>query len=129
MRFYIFRYYRVLLLHYQKSITKSNFISPAIHAVNRKPTITIKHCRKSLFYDKTECWKKEITNTCFNVTMGKYRGAEICALVRTYILSLLSDFIDKNNCGLYRDDGLILLKRTSGQNQFGNWWTDELMKI
>ena len=52
--------------------------------------------------------------------MGKYRGAEICALVRTYILSLLSDFIDKNNCGLYRDDGLILLKRTSGQNQFGN---------
>ena len=53
------------------------------------------------------------TGSFFDVTIGSYEGAEIWELVETYIFSPLSKFINKNNCGLYRDDGLILLKNTT----------------
>ena len=45
-----------------------------------------------------------------DVTMGAYDGAEICELV---MLSLLSININKNHIGLYRDDGLAILKNTT----------------
>ena len=41
----------------------------------------IKHCRKSLLYNNQEPWKKKNTDSCFDVTMGSYDGAEICELV------------------------------------------------
>ena len=47
--------------------------------------------------------------------MESYDGAETCGLVGTYILPFLSKFIDKSNCGLYRNDGLIHLKSNNGQ--------------
>ena len=43
----------------------------------------------------------------FEVTMGSYDDAEMCGLVATYLLFLLTNIIDKSNSGLYRDDGLI----------------------
>ena len=47
--------------------------------------------------------------------MGSYDGAEVCELVRIYRLSLLANIVDKNNFGLYRDDGLIFLHNVNGQ--------------
>ena len=47
--------------------------------------------------------------------MGSYDGAEICELVGIYIQSKLANLIDKKNLGLYRDDGLILLKNIKGR--------------
>ena len=47
--------------------------------------------------------------------MGSYDGAEICELVGIYLLSLPANIIDKNNSGLYRDDGLIFLRNANGQ--------------
>ena len=47
--------------------------------------------------------------------MGSYDGAEICELVGTHLLSLLTNTIDKKDCGLYRNDGLIILQNTNGQ--------------
>ena len=41
----------------------------------------IKHCCKSLLYNNQEPWKKKNTDSCFDVTMGSYDGAEICELV------------------------------------------------
>ena len=46
--------------------------------------------------------------------MGIYDGAEVCELIGIFILSLLSKHISKNHIGLCRDDGLALLKNTSG---------------
>ena len=46
--------------------------------------------------------------------MGIYDGAEVCELIGIFILSLLSKHINKNHIGLYRDDGLAILKNTSG---------------
>lgn len=45
--------------------------------------------------------------------MGSFDGAEICELVGLYMLNKLSSVIDKNNVGLYRDDGLAIISNAS----------------
>ena len=75
----------------------------------------IKHCRKSLLYNNHELWKKKDTDSCFDVAIGSYDGAEVCGLVGIYLLSLLANIIDKNNSGLYRNDGLIFLCNVNEQ--------------
>ena len=47
--------------------------------------------------------------------MGSFDGTEICELVGIHILSSLSNELDKQSIGLYRDDGLVLLRNTSKQ--------------
>ena len=47
-------------------------------------------------------------------TFGAYDGPEVCELIGIFMLSLLSKHINKNHIGLYRDDGLAILKNTSG---------------
>ena len=42
--------------------------------------------------------------------MGCYNGAEVCELVGTYILNKFKDVTNKENIGLYRDDGLGILQ-------------------
>ena len=42
--------------------------------------------------------------------MGSFDGAEICELVGLYIQSKLKKILPKSNFGLYRDDGLALLR-------------------
>lgn len=43
--------------------------------------------------------------------MGSYDGAEVCELVGLYILSALGNTYGKECIGLYRDDGLAVLKK------------------
>ena len=45
--------------------------------------------------------------------MGAYDGAKLCELTGTFMLTLLSKHINKNHIGLYRDDGLAILRNTS----------------
>ena len=70
------------------------------------------HARKSLLYYNDEPWVKKGESN-FDVTMGAYDGAEVCELIGIFMLSLLSKHINKNHIGLYRDDGLSILKNTS----------------
>ena len=57
--------------------------------------------------------KKEGEGT-FDITMGSYHGAEACELVGLFILNKLTRILGRDNVGLYRDDGLAVLKRKSG---------------
>ena len=66
--------------------------------------------------------RRKNTESCFDVTMGSFDGAEICELVGIHILSLLSNKLDKQSTGLYKDDGLVLLRNTSKQK------TDQIRK-
>ena len=75
----------------------------------------IKHCTKSLLYHEDEAWTKKESKSCFDVTMGSKDGAEICELTGIYILSQLSNLLPQEHIGLYRDDGLILLRNKNGQ--------------
>ena len=46
--------------------------------------------------------------------MGAYDGAKLCEFVDTCMLNLLPKKYNKNDFGLYRDDGLAVLKNKSG---------------
>ena len=46
--------------------------------------------------------------------MGSFDGAELCELVRLYILHILGEKYGKHRIGLYRDDGLASFGYTSG---------------
>ena len=50
----------------------------------------------------------------FDVTMGAYDGAEVCELAGTFLLDKISEKYEKNNIGLFRDDGLSVFKNKSG---------------
>ena len=64
---------------------------------------------------KNEPWKKKDSDNCFDVTMGSYDGAELCEFIGIYILSKLCTIVNKDDCGLYRDDGLMIQKYINGQ--------------
>ena len=59
--------------------------------------------------------RKKQTESCFDMIMGSFDGAEVCELVGIYILCFLEKLINKKNCGLYRDDGLLILRNVNGQ--------------
>ncbi len=73
----------------------------------------IKHARKSLLFNDGKPWTKNDSNSLFVVTMGSYDGAEICELVGLFILNKLGQKFGKENIGLYRDDGLAIIKSKS----------------
>ena len=50
----------------------------------------------------------------FDVTIGAYDVEEVCEIVGTYVLSLISEKYNKKDFGLYRDDGLEAAKNKSG---------------
>ena len=73
----------------------------------------IKHVRKSLLFYNDKTWVKNNNQSLFDVTiMGSYDGAEICELVGLFLLNKLAQRFGGDNVGLYRDDGLLLLKGT-----------------
>ena len=73
----------------------------------------IMHSRKSLLFCGERQWVKT-KNSAFDVTMGSFDGAEVCELVGAILLSELSQHIDQSSVGLYRDDGLAVVRGMSG---------------
>ena len=51
----------------------------------------------------------------FDVTMGSNDGAEICELVGLFLLSLIAEKYRKEDTGLYRDDGLAVIRSRNGR--------------
>ena len=78
-------------------------------------TTVIKHARESLLFYNEKTWVKNNDQSLFDVTMGSYDGAEVCELVGLFLLNKLTDRFGKDSVGLYRDDGLLLLKGTAGR--------------
>ena len=46
--------------------------------------------------------------------MGAYDGVEVCELVGIFLQNQISQHYNKNNIGLYRDDGLAVFRNVSG---------------
>ena len=88
------------------------FAEKSIH-ISQKDKEIIFHSHKSLLFSKNKSWVKK-GNQLFDVTMGAFDGAEICELVGCFILSTIPDRYNKKNVGLYRDNGLAVLKNKSG---------------
>ena len=74
----------------------------------------IKLSRKSLLFSQDGTWVKKGDNPLFDVTMGSYDVAEICELVGTYMLNKLTSIVPKEDIGLYRDDGIMVVHEANG---------------
>ena len=74
----------------------------------------IMHSRKTLLFWQDSTWVKKEGDEDFDIPMGCYDGAEICELVGIYIQNKLCKLMNKKDFGLYRDDGLGILRNTSG---------------
>ena len=61
--------------------------------------------------------EEKTTINCFDVTMGSYDGAEVYKLVGTSVLSKLRNIIGEKNTGLYRVDGLGVLRNINAREQ------------
>ena len=68
-----------------------------------------------MLFNGNEPWVKRNNNSLFDVAMGSYDGAEVCDLVGLFVLNTLAEKFGKDNIGLYRDDGLAVIKGTSGR--------------
>ena len=86
-----------------------------ISAITEQQESIIWHSRKSLLFNEKFTWTKK-DGRLLDVTMGSFDGAEICELVGLYILNLLSSTFNKDQVGLYRDDGLAALKLSGPQS-------------
>ena len=72
----------------------------------------IEHAKDSILVGNKEIWKKK-SNQLFDVTMGSHDRAETCELIGLYLLNQIKDL--NGNFGLYRDDGLGVIKATPKQ--------------
>ena len=67
------------------------------------------------FFNKGGTWFRYGDDTWFQVTIGSFDGAEICELLvsNLYLVDKLAGVIGRENVGLYRDDGLAAINRSS----------------
>ena len=74
----------------------------------------IMHSRKTLLFWQDSTWVKKEGDEDFDIPMGCYDGAEICKLVGIYIQNKLYKLMNKKDFGLYRDEGLGILRNNPG---------------
>ena len=78
---------------------------------------TILNSRKSFLFHQGEPWIKKDSTSHFDVTEGSFDGAEICELVGLYMLFQLNKLSTEGSIGLYRDDGLMVVRAFSGHEK------------
>ena len=89
------RFIKFDICNFYPSITES-LLDNAISFAKQHTGVTdneiniIKHARKYLLFDQSTEWvKKNTENELFDVTIGSFDGAEICELVKLYLLHKL----------------------------------------
>ena len=70
----------------------------------------IMQARKTLLFNEGIPWIKKEGNEDFDVSMGCLDGSEVCELVGSYILDQVNQLFEYHSVGLYRDNGLAILK-------------------
>ena len=69
---------------------------------------------KTQLFNNSKPWVKKSGNKNLDVSMGCFDRVKVSETVGTHILSKISNEINKNQVGLYCDDGLGVLKSMSG---------------
>ena len=101
---------------------KSNHLKSVIEFARRFTSISdeevniIDHTCNSILTYNGSTWTKKDQDSTFDVPMGSYFCAELCDLVGLYILDKLKKSYTPNQIGLYRDDGLAIIRYTNNQN-------------
>ncbi len=95
-------------------LNKSLVFAKSLVNVTDRDISIIRHSCQSLLFNDDGVWEKKGEGGKFDVTMGSYHGAEVCELVGLYMLEKLGHRFGVTNIGLYRDDGLGILRNASG---------------
>ena len=66
--------------------------------------------RKILLFNEGIPWVKKEGKEDFDVPISWFNGAEVCEWIVSYILQQLSQLFEHHSVGLYRDDGVTILK-------------------
>ena len=74
----------------------------------------IMQARKTLLFNDNKPWVKSLRINILTSLWGCFNGAEVSDIIRTYIINKISNEINKNQVGLYRDVGLGVLRNMSG---------------
>ena len=90
-----------------------NLAKTKVDITNQEMSI-IMQSRNTLLFNKNQPWVKKSGNEEFDVLMGCFDGAELCEMIGIYILTKLQSVLQKDNAGLYRDDGLGVTKELPG---------------
>ena len=88
------------------------------HDISNDNTRLIRHCRKSLLFSNNEAWKKKKQKSASMwqwkvLTVQRY--AHLLVLISCVFLAKL---INKKDCGLYRYDGLLILRNVNAQRHW-----------
>ena len=97
----------------EKLLTNALNFAKEITDISREDMQIMYHDRKSLSFSNEKPWMKREGNLS-DVTMGAYDGAEVSELIGIFMLNKISEKYNKNDTGLYRDDGLAVFKNISG---------------
>ena len=98
----------------KEHITKAIKFAEEYTKFNKQEINTLIHtCQTIISYDN-RIWTKKSNINNFDIAMGSFQGAEVCDLIGLYILSEISPITGPLNIGLYRDDGLAVIKQSSG---------------
>ena len=90
-----------------------NFAKTVINISEKDVSITMQ-VSKTLLFNDSKPWLKKFGNKDFDVPMGCFDGAEVCELVGSSILTKFCDVLQREYVGLYRDDGLAIVKQMPG---------------
>ena len=89
----------------EKSITFAELFTE----INETQKKIIRHSRKTFLFLDGATWIKK-NSPDFDVPMGAYDPEEISELVGLFLLHQLKQLIPQTDVGLYRDDGLAIVK-------------------
>ena len=95
------------VLHQAIAFAKS-FTTIQEHEVD----IIMHSCKTVLRYDGST-WIKKNNPDAFDIPMGSLHGAEVCELIGLYLLDKMKKIVYPGTYGLYRDDGLMVVRKSS----------------
>ena len=113
------------IINFYPSIKKELLIKVLTFArshifINNSEMEIIFTARQSFLYHNDEPWVK-IGSEDFDITMGSYDGAECCEIVGLYLLYNITQksngIFHKGCVGLYRDDGLAIVRGGSSEGE------------
>ena len=88
--------------------------------INEGDLEIVNAARQSFLFHNNEPWVK-INSEDFDIPMGSYDGAECCELVGLYLLHCItqksSGILHKESVGLYRDDGLAVIRGGASESE------------
>ena len=85
-----------------------------ITSTNDEELEIIFQARRTILFNSGNPWVKKNGDGDFDVPMGCYDGAEVCELVGAFMLNCLEHVFTKDEIGLYKDDGLGIIRNASG---------------